>query len=75
MVCAGEIPAGTAEDVDAAVAAARAALKRNRGRDWSRASGAVRAKYLRAIAAKVCSASMNTESPPLPPISRLCTYC
>uniref|UniRef100_A0A453DSB7 Aldehyde dehydrogenase domain-containing protein n=1 Tax=Aegilops tauschii subsp. strangulata TaxID=200361 RepID=A0A453DSB7_AEGTS len=49
----GEIPAGTSEDVDAAVAAARAALKRNRGRDWSRAPGAVRAKYLRAIAAKV----------------------
>ncbi|AQK52373.1 Betaine aldehyde dehydrogenase 2 mitochondrial [Zea mays] len=49
----GEIPAGTAEDVDAAVAAARAALKRNRGRDWARAPGAVRAKYLRAIAAKV----------------------
>jgi len=35
------------------VAAARAALKRNRGRDWARAPGAVRAKYLRAIAAKV----------------------
>uniref|UniRef100_A0A453L9L1 Aldehyde dehydrogenase domain-containing protein n=1 Tax=Aegilops tauschii subsp. strangulata TaxID=200361 RepID=A0A453L9L1_AEGTS len=49
----GEIPAGTSEDVDAAVAAARAALKRNRGRDWSRVPGAVRAKYLRAIAAKV----------------------
>ncbi|GJN03539.1 hypothetical protein PR202_ga20994 [Eleusine coracana subsp. coracana] len=49
----GEIPAGTAEDIDAAVKAARAALKRNRGRDWARASGAVRAKYLRAIAAKI----------------------
>ncbi|RLN03598.1 uncharacterized protein C2845_PM13G12800 [Panicum miliaceum] len=49
----GEIPAGTAEDVEAAVAAARAALKRNRGRDWARAPGAVRAKYLRAIAAKI----------------------
>ena len=49
----GEIPAGTAEDVDAAVAAARAALRRNRGRDWARAPGAVRAKYLRAIAAKI----------------------
>uniref|UniRef100_A0A453ML10 Aldehyde dehydrogenase domain-containing protein n=1 Tax=Aegilops tauschii subsp. strangulata TaxID=200361 RepID=A0A453ML10_AEGTS len=49
----GEIPAGTSEDVDAAVVAARAALKRNRGRDWSRAPGAVRAKYLRAITAKV----------------------
>jgi betaine-aldehyde dehydrogenase len=41
------------EDIDAAVKAARAALKRNRGRDWARAPGAVRAKYLRAIAAKV----------------------
>jgi len=50
---AGEIPAGTAEDVEAAVAAARPAFKRNRGRDWARAPGAVRAKYLRAIAAKV----------------------
>ncbi|KAE8818619.1 betaine aldehyde dehydrogenase [Hordeum vulgare] len=43
-VSAGEIPAGTSEYVDAAVAAARAALKRNRGRDWSRVPGAVRAK-------------------------------
>uniref|UniRef100_A0A8R7V0L8 Aldehyde dehydrogenase domain-containing protein n=1 Tax=Triticum urartu TaxID=4572 RepID=A0A8R7V0L8_TRIUA len=49
----GEIPAGTSEDVDAAVDAARAALKRNRGRDWSRVPGAVQAKFLRAIAAKV----------------------
>lgn len=35
------------------MAAAREALKRNRGRDWARAPGAVRAKYLRAIAAKI----------------------
>nr|QCI61346.1 Aldehyde dehydrogenase [Crocus sativus] len=49
----GEIPAGTSEDVDLAVAAARRALYRNGGKDWSRASGAVRAKYLRAIAAKI----------------------
>ncbi|XBH57841.1 hypothetical protein VPH35_079377 [Triticum aestivum] len=47
----GGIPAGTSEDVDVAVAATRVALKRNRG--WSRSPGAVRAKYLRAIAAKV----------------------
>lgn len=33
--------------------AARRALARNRGKDWSTASGAVRAKYMRAIAAKV----------------------
>lgn len=33
--------------------AARRALTRNRGSEWARASGAHRAKYLRAIAAKV----------------------
>lgn len=33
--------------------AARKALTRNNGKDWARATGAVRAKYLRAIAAKV----------------------
>ncbi|KAE8780881.1 UDP-D-glucuronate decarboxylase [Hordeum vulgare] len=49
----GEIPAAISEDVDAAMAAAWAALKRNHDHDWSRAPGAVRAKYLRAIAANV----------------------
>ncbi|XP_010913436.1 betaine aldehyde dehydrogenase 2 [Elaeis guineensis] len=49
----GEIPAATAEDVELAVAAARRALTRNRGKDWARTSGAARAKYLRAIAAKI----------------------
>ncbi|KAL9326474.1 hypothetical protein ACSQ67_007119 [Phaseolus vulgaris] len=49
----GEIPAATKEDVDLAVAAAKAALSRNKGADWASASGAVRARYLRAIAAKV----------------------
>ncbi|XP_074558657.1 aminoaldehyde dehydrogenase 2, peroxisomal-like [Curcuma longa] len=49
----GEIPAATAEDVELAVEAARRALTRNKGKDWSRAPGAVRAKYLRAIAAKI----------------------
>lgn len=49
----GDIPAATAEDVELAVDAARKALSRNKGRDWASASGAVRAKYLRAIAAKV----------------------
>ncbi|KAJ4712257.1 Betaine-aldehyde dehydrogenase [Melia azedarach] len=49
----GDIPAATAEDVELAVDAARKALSRNKGKDWSSASGAVRAKYLRAIAAKV----------------------
>lgn len=54
MECAtGEIPAATAEDVELAVEAARRALSRNKGRDWASAPGAVRAKYLRAIAAKV----------------------
>ncbi|KAG1327048.1 betaine aldehyde dehydrogenase 2 [Cocos nucifera] len=49
----GDIPAATAEDVELAVAAARRALTRNRGKDWARTSGAARAKYLRAIAAKI----------------------
>ncbi|XP_058762531.1 aminoaldehyde dehydrogenase 2, peroxisomal [Vicia villosa] len=49
----GDIPAATKEDVDAAVAAAKTALNRNKGADWATASGAVRAGYLRAIAAKV----------------------
>ncbi|RWW86819.1 hypothetical protein BHE74_00004389, partial [Ensete ventricosum] len=43
----------TVEDVELAVAAARKALTRNKGKDWARAPGAVRAKYLRAIAAKL----------------------
>ncbi|MBA0790185.1 hypothetical protein Gohar_014850 [Gossypium harknessii] len=49
----GNVPAATAEDVELAVAAARRALSRNKGKDWATAPGAVRAKYLRAIAAKV----------------------
>ncbi|KAM7479942.1 hypothetical protein LguiA_028155 [Lonicera macranthoides] len=49
----GNIPAATAEDVDIAVEAAQRALARNKGREWSSASGAHRAKYLRAIAAKI----------------------
>ncbi|CAB4280857.1 unnamed protein product [Prunus armeniaca] len=49
----GDIPAATAEDVEIAVEAARKALARNKGRDWSSASGVVRAKYLRAIASKI----------------------
>ncbi|XP_051136658.1 aminoaldehyde dehydrogenase 2, peroxisomal-like [Andrographis paniculata] len=49
----GDVPAATAEDVDAAVEAARNAFYRNGGRDWSAATGAHRAKYLRAIAAKI----------------------
>lgn len=46
----GDIPAATAEDVDIAVKAARRALRRD---DWGSTTGAQRAKYLRAIAAKV----------------------
>eukprot|EP00897_Mesotaenium_endlicherianum_P007581 jgi/Mesen1/6851/ME000351S05969 len=49
----GTIPAGGPEDVDAAVRAARSAYARNRGRDWPKTTGAYRAKFLRAIAAKV----------------------
>lgn len=50
---AGDIPAATAEDVNVAVEAARKAFFRNGGKDWPSATGAHRAKYLRAIAAKV----------------------
>ncbi|KAK8448956.1 hypothetical protein SEVIR_7G135300v4 [Setaria viridis] len=49
----GDIPAATAEDVEIAVAAARDAFSRDGGRHWSRSPGAVRAKFLRAIAAKI----------------------
>ncbi|KAI5562550.1 hypothetical protein BDE02_15G060500 [Populus trichocarpa] len=49
----GDIPAATAEDVEIAVEAARKAFSRNKGQDWSSTSGAYRAKYLRAIAAKI----------------------
>ncbi|KAF3650268.1 aminoaldehyde dehydrogenase 2-like [Capsicum chacoense] len=46
----GDIPAATVEDVDNPVKAARRALRRD---DWGSTTGAQRAKYLRAIAAKV----------------------
>ncbi|TKY73458.1 Betaine aldehyde dehydrogenase 1 [Spatholobus suberectus] len=49
----GHIPAATKEDVDLAVDAAKRALSLNKGRDWSSASGSVRARYLRAIASKI----------------------
>ncbi|GKV14231.1 hypothetical protein SLEP1_g25133 [Rubroshorea leprosula] len=49
----GDIPAATAEDVELAVEAARKAFSSNKGKDWPSAPGAVRAKYLRAIAAKI----------------------
>uniref|UniRef100_A0A0D6R8L5 Aldehyde dehydrogenase domain-containing protein n=1 Tax=Araucaria cunninghamii TaxID=56994 RepID=A0A0D6R8L5_ARACU len=49
----GEIPSATAEDVEVAVKAAHAAFARNRGHYWARTSGSFRAKYLRAIAAKI----------------------
>jgi hypothetical protein len=46
----GSIPAGTAEDVDKAVAAARAAHSSGK---WAKQSGKERAVILRSIAAKV----------------------
>ena len=39
--------------MEVAVNAARRAFSRNKGKDWAKAPGALRAKYLRAIAAKV----------------------
>lgn len=53
MYVLGDIPAATKEDVEVAVNAARRAFSRNKGKDWAKAPGALRAKYLRAIAAKV----------------------
>ena len=47
----GTIPAAGKADVDEAVAAASRAFKRG---DWSKQSGKHRAKFLRAIADKVC---------------------
>lgn len=55
----GDIPAATAEDVDVAVQAARRALARNGGKDWATATGSYRAKFLRAIAAKVIERKME----------------
>lgn len=46
---AGDIPGATPEDVDIAVEAARRAM----AGEWGSTTGAQRAKYLRAIAAKV----------------------
>ncbi|GAU33958.1 hypothetical protein TSUD_148790 [Trifolium subterraneum] len=40
----GDIPAATKEDVDLAVDAAKRALSRNKGRDWSTASGSITEK-------------------------------
>lgn len=50
---AGDIPAATSEDVDAAVKAAKEAFHRNKGKDWAKATGAHRATYLRKIAKRV----------------------
>lgn len=63
----GDIPAATAEDVKIAVEAARKALSRNGGKDWANATGAHRAKYLRAIAAKVISSCKILNSSREPP--------
>ncbi len=48
----GTIPAATAEDVDKAVSAALSTFKSG---VWSKTTGAHRAKFLRAIAEKVCT--------------------
>lgn len=49
----GYIPAGKKEDVDAAVKAAQDAFNGKEGVEWSRASGAYRAVFLRKMAAKI----------------------
>ncbi|ONK56573.1 uncharacterized protein A4U43_C10F10230 [Asparagus officinalis] len=49
----GDISAATEEDVNLAVEVARIVLKRNGSKEWARATGAFRAKYLREIAAKI----------------------
>lgn len=53
VICAGDIPAATSEDVDAAVKAAKEAFYRNKGQDWAKATGKHRATFLRAIAKRV----------------------
>lgn len=58
----GDIPAADAGDVELAVAAARRAFAEDGGSYWSRAPGAYRAGFLRAIASKVCSCSRNALS-------------
>ncbi|KAJ8772933.1 hypothetical protein K2173_028110 [Erythroxylum novogranatense] len=55
----GDIPAATSEDVEIAVEAAQRAFSRNKGKNWAFNSGAYRAKFLRAIAAKI--AERKTE--------------
>ncbi len=54
----GAIPAATKEDVDAAIEAACAAAKSGH---WTKTTGAYRAGFLRAIAAKVGSSSSLTR--------------
>uniref|UniRef100_A0A6N2MKB2 Aldehyde dehydrogenase domain-containing protein n=1 Tax=Salix viminalis TaxID=40686 RepID=A0A6N2MKB2_SALVM len=49
----GDIPAPTAEDVEIAVEAAKKAFSRSKDKVWSSVSGAYRAKYWHAIAAKI----------------------
>ena len=49
--------------MEIAVAAARDAFSRDGGRHWSRAPGAVRANFLRAIAAKVPTLSFHNSQP------------
>ena len=55
----GTIPAAGKADVNEAVAAASKAFKRG---DWSKQSGKHRAKFLRAIAAKVCLGSTRADA-------------
>lgn len=47
-------PTATSKDVDIVVKEDRRALKRNGGKEWATTSGAHCAKYLHAIAKKVC---------------------
>lgn len=57
----GSIPAATPDDVEAAVAAAQACVESG---SWTKATGAYRAKYLRAIAEKVgrCLQPLDLET-------------
>lgn len=55
----GRIPAGTQEDVEAALAAAAAAHKRG---TWARSTGKERAVVLKALAQKVCRRLCNSCS-------------
>nr|KAJ0212576.1 hypothetical protein LSAT_V11C400184350 [Lactuca sativa] len=53
ILCSGDIPATTEEDVNVVVDAAHKALKRNGGKEWASTSGDHHAKYFHVIDSKI----------------------